>query len=137
MLLTGWGGLAVLINYTLPTVWPRWGFFVLWIVAWTGTALPVVYLLHLRFPADPAVEPGVIVRQALWAGVYASTLAWLQLANLVSLWVVLGLAGGLLAMEYLLRLRERARWRPPSAGGRPSMSSDPSSSNASPRFPDD
>jgi len=47
--------------------------------------------------------------------VYVSTLAWLQLGHLVSLWVWMGLAGGLIAVEYLLRLRERARWKPPVA----------------------
>jgi len=108
----GWGGWLAVVNFTLPFVWPRWGFFALWLMALTGTALPVVYFFNVRFPSDPPAEPHVIVRQALWAGVYGATLAWLQLGRLVTLWVVLGLAGGLTAIEYLIRLRERARWRP-------------------------
>jgi len=109
----GWGGISVLIYYARPFVWARWGFFVLGIMAVTGTALPVVYFLHRRFPTEPAAESNVIVRQALWAGVYAATLAWLQLGNLVTLYVILGLAGGLIATEYFIRLREKANRQPP------------------------
>ncbi len=113
----GWGGLALMIFvFNLPPlVWARWGFFVLGIMALTGTVLPIVYFLHWRFSNATLAEPHVIVRQAVWVGVYVSTLAWLQLGHLVSLWVWMGLAGGLIAVEYLLRLRERARWKPPVA----------------------
>jgi hypothetical protein len=114
MFIIGWGGLALLVNYTLPFVWPRWGFFMLWMLALTGTALPFTYLINRRFPSDPLPEPNVIVRQALWVGVYGATLAWLQLGRLVSLYVWMGLAGGLIAIEYLIRLREKARWKPPT-----------------------
>jgi hypothetical protein len=99
------------VTQTLPYVWPRWGFFALWLTALTGTALPIAYFLNLRFASDPPVEANVIVRQALWVGIFGATLAWLQLGRLVTLWVILGLGGGLIAVEYLLRLRERARWR--------------------------
>ncbi len=115
MMLVGWGGLALLIVVfsVPPLVWARWGFFALWFVALTGTALPIVYFLNLRFPSDPPAEPNAIVRQAIWVGVYGATVAWLQLAQLATLWVWLGLAGGLIAVEYVLRSRERARWHPP------------------------
>lgn len=109
----GWGGLALLLNFTLPLVPARLAFFILWVMALTGTALPFVYLLNRRFAGDPPVEPNVIVREALWVGVYGATLAWLQLGRLVSLWVWMGLAGGVIAAEYLIRLRERSRWKPP------------------------
>jgi hypothetical protein len=116
LLLVGWGGLFLMIFVfnVPPLVWARWGFFVLGLMGLTGGALPVVYLLHDRFPGQPPAEPNVIVRQSLWVGVYGATLAWLQLGDLVSLYVVLGLAAGLAAMEYFIRLRERARWRPPA-----------------------
>ena len=106
----GWGGVVLVVTQTLPYVWPRWGFFALWLTALTGTALPIAYFLNLRFASDPPVEANVIVRQALWVGIFGATLAWLQLGRLVTLWVILGLGGGLIAVEYLLRLRERARW---------------------------
>jgi hypothetical protein len=118
LMLIGWGGLGLLIFFfnLPPLVWARWGFFVLWFIALTGTALPITYFLNLRFASDPPTEPNVVVRQALWAGVYGSVLAWLQLGHLITLWVWMGLAGGLIGVEYLVRLRERAHWHPPLEG---------------------
>jgi hypothetical protein len=115
LMLIGWGGLAALIFlYAMPPlVWARWTFFALWLIALTGTALPLTYFLNLRFPSQPAAESGAIVRQALWIGIYGATVAWLQLGHLVTPGVWMGLAGGLIATEYLIRLRERARWQPP------------------------
>jgi hypothetical protein len=113
LMIIGWGGIAALFYFFLPFVWARWGFFVLGIMALTGTALPVIYFLHRRFPTEPSTESNVIVRQALWVGVYGAMLAWLQLGRLVTLYVILGLAGGLIATEYFIRLREKANRQPP------------------------
>jgi len=113
LIIVGWGGIVALFYYSLPFVWSRWGFFVLGIMALTGTALPVVYFLNRRFPTEPPAESNVIVRQSLWVGVYAATIAWLQLGRLVTLYVILGLAGGLIAMEYFIRIREKANRTPP------------------------
>ena len=113
LLLVGWGGLYFLITQTLPLVWARWGFFVLGFLAITGVALPLVYFFHWRFPDEKPAEASVVTRQAMWFGVYGATLAWLQLGRLVTVYVILGLAGGLLAIEYFIRLREKAHWKPP------------------------
>lgn len=113
LILIGWGGLASVLYLALPFVWFRWGFFALIILAVTGTILPIVYFFHRRFPDQPPAEAHVIVRQSVWFGVYGATLAWLQLGRLVTVYVILGLAGGLLAIEYFLRLRERSHWKPP------------------------
>ncbi len=115
LIVVGWGGLALMIfAFDMPPlVWARWGFFALWFIALTGSALPITYFLNLRFPSNPPAEANAIVRQALWTGTYGATLAWLQLGHLVTLWVWMGLAGGLIAIEYLIRLRERAHWQPP------------------------
>lgn len=113
LMIIGWGGLYFLITQTLPQVWPRWGFFVLALMALTGTVLPVVYFFHRRFPGEKPAEANVIVRQALWFGIYGATLAWLQLGRLVTVYVILGLAGGLGAIEYFMRLREKSHWKPP------------------------
>lgn len=113
LMLVGWGGLFALVYYSLPLVGFRFLFFALIAAALTGTLLPIVYFFHRRFPANPPAESNVIVRQAAWFGVYGATLAWLQLGRLVTVYVILGLAGGLYAIEYFLRLRERARWSPP------------------------
>lgn len=113
LILVGWGGLFLVLYFLLPFVWARWSFFLLAIMALTGTALPVVYFLHRRFPDDPPAASNVIVRQSLWVGVYGATLAWLQLGRLVTLYVILGLAAGLIAAEYFIRIREKANRRPP------------------------
>jgi uncharacterized membrane protein YuzA (DUF378 family) len=113
LIIVGWGGLYLLVTQTLPFVWPRWGFFVLMLMALTGTVLPIVYFFHQRFPGEKPAEAHVIVRQALWFGVYGATLAWLQLGRLVTVYVILGLAGGLAALEYFTRLREKSQWKPP------------------------
>jgi hypothetical protein len=109
----GWGGLILLLFTSLPFVWSRWGFFVFAIMALTGTALPIVYFLHKRFPGKQSVTENIIVRQAMWVGVYGATLAWLQLGRLVTLYVILGLACGLIAAEYFIRVREQANRQPP------------------------
>jgi hypothetical protein len=113
LIIIGWGGLYLLITQTYPYIWPRWGFFALTLMAITGTLLPIVYFFHKRFSDDKPAEVNIIVRQAMWFGVYAATLAWLQLGRLVTVYVILGLAGGLVAIEYLFRLREKSRWSPP------------------------
>lgn len=113
LILIGWGGLYYVVTQTLPYVWPRWGFFVLTLLALTGTVLPVVYFFHKRFPDEKPAEANIIVRQAMWFGVYGATLAWLQLGRLVTVYVILALAGGLIAIEYFIRLREKSHWKPP------------------------
>jgi hypothetical protein len=85
-------------------LWPRWAFFALVVVAFTGTALPISFLWNQRFLSNRA---GVVVRQAIWVGLYAAILAWLSIGRIlnfsVALWFVLGFIG----LEFLLLLRER------------------------------
>lgn len=109
----GWGGVAALVLFAEPLVWMRWALFALLFLALTGTALPIVYFFHLRFPSDPPAGLRVIVRQSQWVGVYGLVLLWLRWGDLLTLWLTLGFAGGLLAVEWLIRLRERSRWQPP------------------------
>lgn len=110
----GFGGLYFIITQTLPFVPARWAFFVFMFMGLTGLALPIVYFLHKRFPSEPPADSNVIMRQSFWVGVYGATLAWLQLGRLVTLNVMLVLAGGLIAAEYFIRLREKANRRPPT-----------------------
>ena len=123
-ILVGWGGSAALVFYTEPLVWMRWALFALLFLALTGSALPTVYFFHLRFPSDLPAGPHVIVRQAQWVGVYGLVLLWLRWGNLLTLWLTLGFAGGLLAIEWLIRLRERSRWNPPITSDQSSVTSD-------------
>ena len=108
----GWGGLAAVVIYTHPTIWPRWLFFCMGVLALSGTAMPVVYFLNRRFPSTPPVEGDVILRQSIWFGIYGSMLAWLQLGRLLSPLLVLILLGVFILIEGLLRMWERSRWKP-------------------------
>ena len=110
--LIGWVGLLIVVGSTVPTLGPRWLFFFLGVLALTGPALPIVYFLNLRFPSDPPVQEMVILRQALWVGVFGSTIAWLQLGRVLTVGLALILAGVFVLIEFLLRLFERSRWNP-------------------------
>lgn len=110
--LVGWGGLAAVVLYTLPTLGPRWLFFFLSVVALTGTILPIVTFLNRRFPTNPPAEGGVLLRQAMWFGVYGAALTWLQLGRMLSVTVAGILAAALLIVESLLRMREISQWKP-------------------------
>jgi hypothetical protein len=120
----GWGGVAALVFFAEPLVWMRWSLFALLFLALTGTALPIVYVFHLRFPSDPPPGPRVILRQSQWVGVYGLILLWLRQGDLLTLWLTLGLAGGLLAIEWLIRLRERSHWQPPVTSDQSAVTSD-------------
>lgn len=111
-LVVGWGGLFALFNFAEPLLWPRWLFFFLIVVAFTGTALPIASFLNHRFPGEPPATVRVILRQALWVGVFGGTLAWLLAGRVLNLALALILALAFLAIEWFLRLRERARWEP-------------------------
>jgi hypothetical protein len=128
LLVLGVGAAAVAIFTLTPTVWARWLLFFGGTLGLTGLALPAAWFLNLRFPSSPPAGPNVIVRQAIWLGVYGVILTWLQQVRLVTIWTALGLAMGLVAIEYLVRMRERARWQPkPIPDERPPAEEKPSS----------
>jgi hypothetical protein len=110
--LIGWAGLAYLFIYTLPTLWPRWLFFFLSVLAVTGMFLPVAAFLNRRFPTQPLATANTILREAAFVGIYFATLAWLQLGRVLTMPLVLLLAFGLGLVEFLIRLREKSRWEP-------------------------
>ncbi len=110
--LAGWGGLVYLVTQTLPYLGPRWLFFFFLMLAFTGLALPVTYFINRRFPSDPPVESGVVLREAMWVGIYACAMAWLQLGRVLSGGIAVLLAAGLTLIEILLRMRERSQWIP-------------------------
>ncbi len=111
-LLLGWGGLFILLNVTQPTLWPRWLFFFLVVVAFTGLALPFVAAINYRVSNNPP-EAKVIVRQALWVGVYAALMVWMSFGQVVSIGLAILFLVGFLLIEVFLRLRERSIWRRP------------------------
>jgi hypothetical protein len=115
LFIVGWGGLALLVFNTLPTVGPRWLFFFLLVMALAGTVLPAVAFLNRRFPILPPATSGVIMRQATWVGLFGATIAWLQMGRVLTTPIVLLLAIGLGLVEFLLRLNERSQYKPPTS----------------------
>ncbi len=112
LIVIGWGGVVAVVMVMLPTLGPRWLFFFLSVLAVTGTALPVVAFLNRRFPSTPPATKGAVLREAILVGIYVPTLAWLQLGRALTFPLALVIAVGLLALEWLLRLRENSRWEP-------------------------
>ena len=76
-----------------------------------GLAVPCIAYLHRRFPADPPVSIGIILRQSILIGIYGNLMAWLQLGRVLDGYRALFLAIGFISIETLLRLIERSRWR--------------------------
>jgi hypothetical protein len=112
LFILGWGGLIALIIATLPTVGPRWLFFFLCVLAITGTILPITAFLNRRFPSTPPPTAMVVVRQALWFGIYGATLVWLQMGRVLNPALAILLAIGLGLIEFLLRMSEKSQWKP-------------------------
>jgi hypothetical protein len=112
LFIVGWGGLILLINSTLPTVGPRWLFFFFCVMAITGTVLPITAFLNRRFPTTPPPTTMVVVRQAIWFGVYGATIIWLQMGRVLNPALAILLAVGLGLIEFLLRLSEKSQWKP-------------------------
>ncbi len=117
--LIGWGGIALLVIFTLPTLGPRWLLFFLVVIAMSGTAMPVSAFLNMRFPSDPPVGGAVILRQSVWAGCYMSIILWLQLGRVLNPILAIFLAAGFIAIEFFIRIRERSQFTPEVPGQQP------------------
>jgi len=104
----GWGGLYYLVANTLPRVGQRWMFFLLLQVAITGTVLPFVRYLNVRFtPVTSDLPPGgVIVRQSIWIGLFVVLCAWLQIPRVLNLPIAFFLGLVFVVIEAFLRNRE-------------------------------
>lgn len=119
LLLGGVVGLYQLIMFQIPTIGPRWLFFVVLVMAVTGVVVPFVHYLNRRF--SRSLPPAnVLFRQSLWLGIYAAILAWLQLGRALAPLNALLILAGLVAIEVFLRLRERSRWTPAPPSTAPS-----------------
>jgi hypothetical protein len=108
----GWGGIALLMVFTVPTLGPRWLFFFLLTLALTGTALPVTAFLNKRFTHKPLADGSTVLRQAIWVAICGDVMAWLSMGRLLNLALGMFLVVGFVLIEFFLRLRERSRWKP-------------------------
>jgi hypothetical protein len=109
----GWAGLYGLVFYVDPRIGPLplWAFFLTWMLALTGTAVPFAHFLNRRFSRRPT-PAYVVMRQSLWFGCFGATCAWLQRSGFLSAFLVVLLALVLTILEVVLRLREGSRWNP-------------------------
>lgn len=105
-------GLFLLFSLTVPTLGPRWLLFFLVTLAGSGLTLPGAYFLNLRFPSNPPAGAIVLVREALWVGIYVDLLIWLQFGKVLNFALGVFLLVGFALIEFLLRLRERNRFTP-------------------------
>lgn len=103
----GLGGLLFIFFSLEPTLGPRWLFFFFLTIFGAGAALPVVYIIHRR-AANQYVPAKVILREAIFFGVFLDLWAWLQIGRIASNLIILILAGGLILLEIFLRMAERA-----------------------------
>lgn len=111
MAVFGWAGLYLLVTTTIPTAFPRWLFFVSLYFAVTGTVLPFVRFLTLRFLREDAAvsSGGVLLRESIWIGLFVVACAWLQIPRVLNPAIAFFLALSLLVVEVFLRIRERAQ----------------------------
>lgn len=108
-MVTGWAGLYALMTTHEPRIGGElWLFFILLQLASSGTALPVVRYLNVRFTPIHADVPasGVIVRQSVWVGLFVVTCAWLQIPRALTTPIVLLLIMVFIVIEVFLRTRE-------------------------------
>jgi hypothetical protein len=105
----GWIGLWLLVTTALPTAFPRWLFFVFLYLAVTGTVLPFVRFLNMRFTGEDSALPsgGVILRQSIWVGLFVVACAWLQIPRVLNPVIAFFLALSLVVIEVFLHVREQ------------------------------
>jgi hypothetical protein len=108
LMVAGWGGLYVLVTTQIPRVGQRWLFFVLLQVAVAGTIMPLLRYVNVRLTPETRIIPpsGVIVREAVWFGLFVVTCAWLQIPRVLSLPIMFFLALVFVVIELFLRSRE-------------------------------
>ena len=103
-------GLVLLFSLTVPTLGPRWLLFFLVTLAGSGLALPAAYFLNLRFPSNPPAQGNVLVREALFFGLYLDLLVWLRFGKVLNFAIIIFLLVGFGLIEFLLRWLERSRF---------------------------
>ena len=81
-------------------------FFFLSIIG-AGIALPFSYLIQRRF-ANQIVQGKVLIREAIFFGVFLALIAWLQLGRILTNLIVVVIAAGFTLLEMLLRMAEKA-----------------------------
>jgi hypothetical protein len=111
LFICGTAGLAAVVFFTEPLLAPRWlAYFFLTLLA-TGLTLPFVQIFQRRIAKAPVTD-SILVREALWFGVFVDLVVWLQLGRVLNGLLAIFLAGGFIILEVLLRLAETALFKP-------------------------
>jgi hypothetical protein len=105
-------GLALLFILTVPTLGPRWLFFFLVTLAASGLALPFAYFFNIRFSSDPPAQSGVLLREAVFVGLYVDLVIWLRFGKVLNFAIGVFVLVAFVFIELLLRWRERNRFAP-------------------------
>jgi hypothetical protein len=74
----------------------------------TGLVLPLAYFLNRRFGKSPSSQFLVVLRQAMWVGLWAAFCVWLQMHRTFGLGVAFLVAAVFVVFELMLQLRSRA-----------------------------
>lgn len=107
---TGLTGLAVIVFFTEPTLGPRWlAYFFLTLLV-CGLILPFVHIFQRRIAKQPVADT-ILIREALWFGIYVDLITWLQLGRVLNGLIAIFLAGGFIVLEVLLRMSETALFK--------------------------
>jgi len=106
----GGGGLAFIFVFYEPTLGPRWMFFFFLTIIGSGIALPISYLIQRRF-ADQVVLNKVLIREAIFFGVFLALIAWLQLGRILTNLIIVIISIGFILLEMLLRMAEKATFK--------------------------
>jgi hypothetical protein len=78
------------------------------LVAVTGLSLPLAYYLNKRFGRSGSRRFLVVLRQAMWVGIWVTFCVWLQMNRSLGIGIVLLVAGVLVTIEVLLQIRTKA-----------------------------
>lgn len=78
------------------------------LVAVTGLSLPLAYYLNKRFGRSTSQHFLVVLRQAMWVGIWVTFCVWLQMNRTLGIGVALLVAGVLITIEILLQIRTKA-----------------------------
>jgi hypothetical protein len=130
--LLGWAGVAALVLFTLPFLFPRWLAYFSSFLAFTGTALPIVWYINRRFSANRFPSEGVLMREALEAAALGVFLIWLQAGRMFTPFLGWTFFAAFLAVEMLLRIYERSRWSPGPVKAEPPDAATPADETRTP-----
>ena len=78
------------------------------LVAVTGLVLPLAYFLNKRFNRSQSASFLVVLRQAMWIGIWVAFCLWLQMNRTLGIGVVFLVLAVLVTVEVLLQIRTKA-----------------------------